>query len=524
MKRRDFCAGTASLLAFAAGGAVGQPRRSTTLPAEADPDPAGGYTLRPAREFLFTDYRHIDPGDLRWLSPEGASLPVAGPPEPPVQAHADAQRVALGISLVAQKPAKQGPIEGLPGRVLHDAGLYRSWSTRVDYGQGENLGSYSSAPAKSLTVSYGESKDGFAWNWREACQVKLSDVTGVDGEYFFIDPHGPADERYKCIYNAGILSGGDELWQQYRQTHPRHRDTRLGPERMFGLFGMVSPDGLQWKTIPKPLFIHMGDTDNTVYYDEWIGKYVLYTRLYWMSRRMVARAESDDFHHWGPVEPTLWPSLEDPLSWDIYTNGRSCYPGLPEHHLMFPVFYHRLTQTSEAHLHSSVDGIHWNRVPGGPVLQSGEPTAWDSGFLITGKGMVPLGNDRVAIPYMAFDHPHKYPRWPGVISSRTAWATWPRGRLVALSAEGEGRFRTFPVRVTGRRLRLNVRVRRAGEIRVGLAGIAGHAIAECDPIFGDHLDRVITWDGGEGLGLEPGAKVILQFQMRSAELFGFEWL
>jgi len=58
-------------------------------------------------------------------------------------------------------------------------------------------------------VSYGESKDGFAWNWREACQVKLSDVTGVDGEYFFIDPHGPADERYKCIYNAGILSGGD---------------------------------------------------------------------------------------------------------------------------------------------------------------------------------------------------------------------------------------------------------------------------------------------------------------------------
>jgi len=52
-----------------------------------------------------------------------------------------------------------------------------------------------------------------------------------------------------------------------------------------------------------------------------LGKYVLYTRLYWMSRRIVARAEADDFGHWDPVEPILWPRPDDPLSTAITPTG-----------------------------------------------------------------------------------------------------------------------------------------------------------------------------------------------------------
>lgn len=523
MNRREFCAGLGSMMIAGAANRPVVAEETKRRLADADPDPEGGYTLKPPRQFLFLDYRHINPGDLRWFSPEGRQLPVAGPPEPPVQAVAGADDVPSGIRLVAQQATKEGPIEGPPSRILYEDGLYRSWSAGVDYGKGNDLGSYSKAAARSIAINYGESKDGYAWNWREGGTVTPPHVTGIDGGHFFIDPHGPKEERYKFIYHALVLDGQAELWRQYKQVHPRHRDVRLNENTINGMYGMVSPDGLNWKAIPEPLMIHKGDTDNTVYYDEWLGKYVLYTRLYWMRRRMVARAESDDFRRWTPVEPILWPRLEDPFSWDVYTNGRTCYPGLPEHHLMFPVFYRRLTQTSEVHLHSSYDGIHWDRVPGGPVLEPGDPGSWDGEYIIAGKGLVPLGKDRIAIPYSACDHPHKYPRWPGVITHKAGWATWPRGRLCALRADGYGQFDTFTVEVTGRELHLNCKVPRAGEIRVGLHRVKGRSVEDCDPITGDHLDHTVTWKGDPRLTIEPGQEAVLRFRMRSADLFGFEW-
>ena len=445
MRRREFCAGLGSALMAAVGsGASAQQTQPGRRP-PADGDPIGGYTSKPPKRYLITDLRHIDPCDIQWHSPDGRVLPVAGPPDPPVPAVADPGLVPRGIRLVAQPARKTGPIEGLTWRVLHDNGVYRSWRIEAKYPPGKDLGAYSSAPPKSLGVRYGESKDGYAWSWRDACEVPVAGVTGIDGDYVFVDPHGPSEERYKCVYNARVLADPRRYWEPYEKIHPRHRDVRLQPDYIYGLFGMVSPDGLNWKPLSEPLLIHKGDTDNTVYWDEWLGKYVLYTRLYWMQRRLIARAESDDFRHWTPVDPVVWPGLEDPFSYDIYTNGRTAYPGLPEHHLMFPMFYRRFTQTSEVHLLTSLDGIRWDRVPGGPVLTPGDPGAWDGEYIAAGRDLVPLGKDRVAIPYSGSTHPHKYPRWPGVISSQTGWAWWPDGRLCALTCEEEGQFCTFSV-------------------------------------------------------------------------------
>lgn len=523
MNRREFCIGFGSWMIPGAARGIPRMDQDSSRAAELDPDPAGGYTIKPPRRFLFTDCRHIDPGDLGWRSPEGKSLPVAGPPGPPVEASADAGSVARGIRLVAQAAVKEGPIEGLPNKILHDDGRYIAWTLGIDYGSAQDLGSYSRGRARSITIHYGDSKDGYAWIWRKGSTVTPPAVSGIDGECFFIDPHGSAEERYKCLYHALVLTGQAELWKRYQRLHPRYRDTRLKREVMRCLYGMVSPDGLTWKHIPEPLMIHWGDTDNTVYFDEWLGKYVLYTRLYYMDRRMVARSESEDFRRWTPVEPVLWPRLEDPLSWDVYTNGRTCYPGLPEHHLLFPIFYRRLDQTSEVHMHSSVEGIRWDRVPGGPVLEPGPPGAWDGEFIWAGKNLVPLGKDRIAIPYVGYDYPHKYPRWPGVIKSRTGWATWPQGRLSALRADQEGQFETFMVKVTGTALRINCKVQRAGEIRVGLAGVTGRSVDNCDPITGDHTERTVTWKGEPQPKVDLNAGVTLRFRMRSADLFGFEW-
>ena len=522
--RRNFCAGIGSALLLPAAELLSGRVSAEGPPwAGKDLDPSGGYTLAPRKQFLFTDLRHIDPGDLAWISPQGKAIPVAGPPDPPVPAHAILGGVPRGIRLIAQPAGKEGPIDGLRGTVVYDDGLYRSWELKTNYPPGKNLGSYSKSLAKSITVSHGQSKDGHSWNWRDVSEIEISGQTGIDGAGFFIDPNGPPQERYKCVYNARVLDNVAELWQEYEKIHPRHRDVRMSPNYIYCLFGLVSPDGLNWKAIREPLTLHKGDTDNTVYYDPWLGKYVLYTRLYWLRRRMIARAESDDFRHWTPVDPIVSPSLADPLSCDVYLNGRTSYPGLPEHHLMFPMIYRRYTQTSEIPLYSSIDGIRWDRVPGGPVLEPGDPGAWDGEFITAGKNLVPLGDDRVAIPYSGSTHPHKYPRWPGVISHAMGWASWPKGRLCALVADEEGEFHTFGVQVTGEKLKLNAKVRRAGYVRIGLSGANGRSTSDCDPIFGDHLARTVTWKGDAALGLGPGSTTILHFQLRAAELFGFEW-
>jgi hypothetical protein len=240
-------------------------------------------------------------------------------------------------------------------------------------------------------------------------------------------------------------------------------------------------------------------------------------------RRTIARAESDDFRRWTPVEPIIGPSLADPLSYDVYTNARTSYPDLPELHLMFPLVYRRDTQTSEIHIYVSMDGVLWDRVPGGPVLQPTDPPGWDGKFVVAGKNLVPLGQDRLAIPYSGASHPHKYPRWPGVISHRGGWAWWPAGRLVALVADDEGQFHTFGIPVTGRQLQINARVRPGGSIRVGVLGAGGRAASECDPITGDRPAHVVTWRGDSSSGAAPGSTVRLHFQLRGAELFSFRW-
>ena len=99
-----------------------------------DLDPKGGFTIGSPNLFLFTDLRHIDPANVRWLSPDGKKIPVAGPPEPPVEALADTSKVPHGLRLVSQPADQKGPFgkkdgtdkDNLPTLVIYDNGLYRS--------------------------------------------------------------------------------------------------------------------------------------------------------------------------------------------------------------------------------------------------------------------------------------------------------------------------------------------------------------------------------------------------------------
>ena len=479
------------------------------------------------KRVLFLDARHIQCGDLEWRSPDGEPIEIY-PPPPVVDVVAGPGLTPRGVRLVVQKATKgeritrRGPLD----RTLYDGGTYRSWGWRSTYGcAADDKGAYSTKVPKSVAICYNESHDADQWTEPVEYPIDVPGQSGFDGVMGFIDPTAPTQERYKFIYTASPpQEERAKLWRQYQDVHPRYRDVRIRQDHLCCMYGAVSPDGLAWTPIREPLMVHMSDTDTSVYYDEWLGRYVMYTRLYWQGRRWVARAETEDFRHWNHVEPLLWPTLDDPMTDDIYTNARCAYPGLPDCHLMFPMFYHRHAQTSDVRLFASADGICWNRVPGAPVIEPGDPEQWDGAFLCARADLVPLRGDRVGLLYCGTKFPHKYPRWQSTLEANgRAWAWWPEGRLCAVAAEEEGEFYTFPAQPPGRRLRLNVRTQRAGHVRVGLLDVPGRSADECTPIIGDSLSASVHWGGEEDVASHQGRPVTLHFKMRAAELFGFQW-
>lgn len=196
MRRREFLAGMGSMLAMST---LAQGKDGGGGVSSLEPDPRGGFTLGPQKKLLFTDLRHIDPGDLQWRAADGTAVPVAGPPEPPVPVWADASRVVRGVRPVVQKPRKEGPVENRPGQVILDSGIYRGWSLKTNY-TGADLGSYSSALAESIVVRIAESNDGYAWSERDVCTVPVTGITGIDGAGFFIDPNAPKEWRWQWVF------------------------------------------------------------------------------------------------------------------------------------------------------------------------------------------------------------------------------------------------------------------------------------------------------------------------------------
>ena len=108
-----------------------------------------------------------------------------------------------------------------------------------------------------------------------------------------------------------------------------------------------------------------------------------------------------------------------------------------------------------------------------------------------------------------------------------------------------GEFTTRPLRFRGKELEINYSSSVAGSIRVEIQDengkpVPGFRLQDCDEIFGDELDRIVSWRKGHNdvltedkreVPYKPsdvsrvvGGKVIrLRFVMKGADLFAFRF-
>lgn len=402
--------------------------------------------------------------------------------------------------------------------VIEDQGKYRMWYECYDVAGWPTT--------DDTSFCYAESDDGIHWKkpkldlysyqgsrennilFRQIGSGKSQ--SRVHGSGVFIDPSAAPEARYKCV-SQGLFQG-------------------IG-DRPYYVAGMTSPDGLTWTRLPQPICTVFADSQYSGFWDRFEKKYVLYGRVGGRGRA-IGRATTDRFDQFPPL--SLVAQTDDghlPNS-DLYNPACIVCPGSSRLYLMFPSLFQYKPDTLDVHLAVSRDGINWTwpdrNQPFIPLGQAGE---FDSGSLYMANGCLAVG-DELWFFYSGSPLKHEeatiekltIPTNRRVFSRAIA----RRNRLVSATADTKtGTFETPLLQCQGNRLVLNAAVRTGGSIRVGLLdaegrSLPGRSIDDCVPVTGDLTAGKVTWKQGDTVLNHSEKPVRLQFEIRDADVFGFQ--
>lgn len=368
-------------------------------------------------------------------------------------------------------------------------------------------------------TGYAESSDGIHWQ-RPDLDILEFDGSGKNNTVIlgktaiavcvFKDenPMAPAEERYKAI---GI---GPE---------------RIGKRQM--LRGLASPDGLYWTVIEKdPIVIAPDDawpyfdSHNVAFWDTNQRQYVIYARG-WLEPgvRTIRRCVSPDFRNWSDFELI---DMGDAPTEHLYKNACTQYYRAPHIYLMFPkrFFPDRKFSAdwpekgiSESVFMTSRDGLHWDRRFMEAFLRPGpDPENWTDRNMYIGVGVVPTSATEISVYYIEhYRHP----------SCRLRRGTLRVDGFVSVNAPYTGgELLTQPFTFSGKELVINYATSAAGSLRVEVQDAAGRPIDgfvldQATEIYGDEIERVVTWGKVHDLSALANHPIRLRFVMQDADLY-----
>ena len=427
--------------------------------------------------------------------------------------------------------------------VIHDGDRYRL------YYRGSALGVENGRLKTGREVyCYAESRDGITFTKPE---LGLHDIdgstqnnviwTGVGTHNFapFLDSRAdcPKESRFKAL--GGLPSQG-------------------------GLFAFQSADGIHWSLMREQPVVTEGafDSQNLAFWDATAGLYRAYFRTFtggittgkvWKPEgfRAIRTATSRDFLKW-EHEADL--TYKDSPAEHLYTNQVAPYFRAPHLLIGFPTRYvergwsdsmralpelERREQRATAHLRygtaltegllmASRNGVHFER--------------WNEAFLRPGPERPATwlyGQQFIA--WHAVETASSLPGAPREMSLYAAEGSWHgKGnslRRYSMRLDGfvsinaplsGGELVTKPLTFAGDKLTLNFSTSAAGDLRIELQDLngqphSGFSLEDCPPLFGDALDRPVTWKNGGSLSQLAGKPVRLRFVLRDADLYALQF-
>jgi len=471
---------------------------------------------------------------------------------------------ARGVELVVHPPRKTGERSLVPDRpwegdgigcyvcVLWADGAYHMW--------------YDAGPG----ICYARSQDGITW---EKPKLGLAEYKGsrdnnivlgggangiheVNSEgMVFYDRSAPADQRFRFATRIS-----DE-----------YKDTVV----------FSGPDGIHWRrthdevlTFTAPQKPYHLDSQNVIFWDDRINKYVAYMRRNtrkpgYPRMRTIARSESPTLG--GFAEAQEAPivighdekdaKLGDRELVDYYTNGTIKYPWAQDAYYMFPTAYFHYVGgglmsewPGQAPVNSGVlhtqfaasrDGITWERFGRRPFVDLGMKGDFDSKAARIALGLVPAVNGReMYLYYWGGDYTHGWGRdernkelhrkvglAPDQFATVVSRLVLRRdGFISAQAAYTGGEFTTPLLSFAGRELVINVDTSATGMVRCELldeAGrpIEGFSLDDCDLIHtSNEISRPVRWKGRGNVTALAGKPVQIRFVFRDADLYAFQFV
>ncbi|NLG26691.1 MAG: hypothetical protein GX557_02190 [Chloroflexi bacterium] len=340
----------------------------------------------------------------------------------------------------------------------------------------------------------------------------------IDGDYgghavcVFRDgnPLAPAGQRYKATGLATRVGNRDRI------------------------LGLASEDGLHWRLMQEEPIIEgppdqpYFDSHNIFFWDERLGQYAGYLRgrrdpFY----RWIRRGTSPDFVHWSALEAI---DTGDAPSEHLYKNACQPYFRAPQLYLMFPKRFvpHRQTVpshpypgVSDAVFMSSRDGLRFDRRFMEAFLRPGRDVRnWTDRNLYIGPNLVPTSPDEMSLYYI--EHYH-------YDDCRIRRATLRTDGLVAVHAGySGGELLTRPFTFAGAQLVINYATSAVGCVRVELQYADGRTVPGCSldessEIYGDEIERVVSWKSDSYLQAMAGVPVRLRIALRDADLYSLRF-
>ncbi|HSW44098.1 MAG TPA: hypothetical protein VLM89_00835 [Phycisphaerae bacterium] len=486
---------------------------------------------------------------------------------------------AFNVELFVHRPVKTGEMTinvdkpwevggiGPYSSVLQEGDTYHMWyhaMTSVQW----HIDKFAGA------ICYARSKNGITWEKPNLGVVEFDGGKdnnivlgqgaggvriGQDGGMVFIDPNAPADEKYR-MFIAHKESGN-------------------------GLHIFSSPDGIRWKLTHKSVLTfrpetrgHHLDSQNVLFWDDSIGKYVFYGRLNLgvgntqaraagSQGRSIARGEASDLKSFPVVQDmpiVLYPDRFD--LWhgqtavvDYYMSAAVKYPWAADAYFMFPTaYYHYIggvlpefpdkvptnAGPLDTQFAASRDGIIWNRYDRQPFVPLGMKTEFDWANTRTIHGLVSSVDGRnLYMYYRGGDWLHGWDRneenkallsGAGLGADRNI-AVLSRvvlrmdGFVSARGAYTGGSFLTPKLKFSGSKLVLNIDTSAAGVAKVEILDENGLWIEDfsqdkCDLIHtANDVNRVVSWNGNSDLSRLAGKTVRLRFFLTNCDLYAFQF-
>lgn len=431
--------------------------------------------------------------------------------------------------------------------IFKDGDIYRMYYAGVHYNvqQGKVIDD-----EHGFFLCYAESEDGIHWRkpnlglyeFRGSKEnnivMKEDSLAGVkpgaSSAAIFIDenPAAEPDAKYKAIIGDYTEIGGV----------PK------------GALAFKSRDAIHWLPVTKKPVISGGsfDSQNLGFWDAYNKKYRVYWRYMAGEKqvRSIRTASSPDFLHWDNFADLKYTASPEE---HLYNNVIKSYYRAPQIIMGFPIRYverewskaalnalpepeHRKLRSSsvkrfgeaitEGLFMTSRDGVTFNRWSEA-FLRPGieRPGTWNYGHQFIGWTMIETKSDLPGAPNeLSFYATESC--WTDTSTLLRRYTMRLDGFVSVNAPMSGGEVVTKPFTFKGTSLQLNLSTAAAGSILVEIQDekgnpIPGFTLKECEDIFGDAIERRVSWKNGFNTSSLQGLPIRLKFVIKDADLYSF---